>query len=92
MAVALVERRFVVSFALPLSFRSAVGPRAAAVALGDDDFLVETDSPYLGPQRDARNEPTGALRVIGELARLRNADPEAIGAMVRGTYDRLLAD
>jgi TatD DNase family protein len=91
MAAELVERQFVVSFALPLSFRSAVGPRAAAVSIGDDAFLVETDSPYLGPERNARNEPTGALRVIGELARLRNADPESVGATVRRTYDRLLA-
>jgi TatD DNase family protein len=82
---------FLVSFALPLTFRSAKGPRAAAAALPDGTFLVETDSPWLAPQgAGARNEPTTALRVVVELARLRNEAPEALAAEIGRTFDRLL--
>jgi TatD DNase family protein len=91
MASALTERGFLVSFALPLAFRTAAGPRAAAATLADGTYLVETDAPYLGPDRDARNEPTTALRVVDELARIRSTSPETIAAHARSAYDRLIA-
>ncbi len=89
MAHRLVAAGFVVSFALPLAFRSAIGPRAAAPALSDGTFLVETDAPHLGPDRDRRNEPTTVLRVVTELARLRDARPEALVRPIREAYERL---
>jgi TatD DNase family protein len=91
MAAALSEAGFLVSFALPVSFRTASGPRAAASSLADGTYLVETDAPYLGPDRDARNEPTTALRVVAELARLRSTSPETIASHARTAYDRLIA-
>lgn len=90
MAAALVAAGFLVSFALPVAFRSASGARAAASALPPTAILVETDSPYLGPDRERRNEPTTALRVAAELARLRNSTPEAIAAAARAAFERLL--
>lgn len=91
MALALTERGFLVSFALPVAFRTAAGPRAAAVALHDGTYLVETDAPYLGPDRDARNEPTTAVRVAAELAGIRSTSPEVIAGHARSAYDRLIA-
>jgi TatD DNase family protein len=91
MAIRLVDAGFLVSFALPLAFRSAAGPRAAAAQLPEGSFLVETDAPWLAPGgAEQRNEPTTALRVVAELARLRDADPAAIVASVRAAYERLL--
>jgi TatD DNase family protein len=90
MARRLVEAAFVVSFALPVAFGSATGPRAAAAALLDGAFLVETDSPYLGPDVAGRNEPTTALRVIAELGRLRGVDPETLVAPIRAVYERVI--
>ena len=69
---------------------SATGPRAAAGALADGAFLVETDSPYLGPDAAGRNEPTTALRVVAELGRLRSVDPETLVAPIRAAYDELI--
>ena len=87
----LVERGYLVSFALPLAFRSAAGPRRVAAALPAGAFLVETDAPWLAPGGAAeRNEPTTALRVAAELARLRTTEPETIAAEARGAYERLL--
>lgn len=88
MAERLAAVGFVVSFALPVAFRSAAGPREAAAALPDGSFVVETDAPYLGPDRDRRNEPTTALRVTAELARLRAIDPETLIAPMREAYQR----
>ena len=83
---------YLISFALPVSFSSAVGPRAAAAALPEGTYLVETDSPWLAPGGgEQRNEPTTALRVAAELARLRGTTPEAIAGHVAGAYGRLLS-
>ncbi len=90
MATALANDGFLVSFALPVAFRSAHGPRAAAAELADGSILVETDAPWLGPGPDRRNEPTTALRVAAELARLRGVSPEAVAGIARANLDRLL--
>lgn len=91
LAVALAAGGYLISFALPVSFSSAHGPRAAAAALQDGSFLVETDSPWLAPGgADTRNEPTTALRVAAELARLRGSDPEVIATVTADAYRRLV--
>jgi TatD DNase family protein len=91
LAQELVAGGYLISFALPVSFSSARGPRAAAVALADGTYLVETDSPWLAPGGgEQRNEPTTALRVAAELARLRGTSSEAIAAEVAATYRSLV--
>lgn len=91
LALALAAAGYLISFALPVSFSSAHGPRAAAAALPEGAFLVETDSPWLAPGgSEARNEPTTALRVAAELARLRGTTPEAIAAATAGAYRRIV--
>lgn len=93
LALDLAAAGYLVSFALPVSFSSARGPRAAAAALPEGTFLVETDSPWLAPGgAGARNEPTTALRVAAELARLRGTTPEAIAASAAEAYRALLSD
>lgn len=93
LALDLAAAGYLISFALPVSFSSARGPRAAAAALPDGALLVETDSPWLAPGGGAqRNEPTTALRVATELARLRATTPEAIAASVAEAYRRLIGD
>ncbi|MDQ4034655.1 MAG: TatD family hydrolase [Chloroflexota bacterium] len=89
MADEITAQGFLVSFALPISFRSAAGPRAAAAAIGPDTYLVETDAPYLGPDRDGRNEPRTALRVAAEVAGLRGIEPETVADEARRAYERL---
>lgn len=91
MARSLTDAGFIVSFALPLAFRSAAGPRDAAPQVPDGRYLVETDAPYLGPDRERRNEPTTALRVVAELARLRGTDPAALISPIRRAYEALVA-
>lgn len=90
MAASLTARGFLISFALPIAFRSAVGPRAAAPLLPAGSYLVETDAPYLGADRAGRNEPTTVLRVAAELAALRQVDPRSVVADARETFERLV--
>ncbi len=91
LALDLSAAGYLVSFALPVAYSSAHGPRAAAAALPEGTYLVETDSPWLAPGgAQARNEPTTALRVAAELARLRGTTPEAIAAGSADAYRRLL--
>jgi len=90
MAARLTARGFLVSFALPVSFRSAVGPRVAATELPESAILIETDAPWLGPGADRRNEPTTTLRVAAELARLRGTSAEAIASAANANLRRLL--
>ncbi len=92
MARRLAAGGYLVSFALPLTFRSATGPREAAAALAPESILVETDAPWLGPGPDRRNEPITALRVAAEVARLRGSDPETVARTVAAALDRLLFD
>jgi TatD DNase family protein len=90
MAAELTAAGYLVSFALPVAFASAAGPRRAAVAVPAGAFLVETDAPWLAPGgAGARNEPTTVLRVATELARLRGEPPESIAAAVHDAYARL---
>ena len=90
MALELAAAGYLISFALPVAFRSATGARAAAAALPDAAILLETDSPYLGPDRERRNEPTTVLRVAAELARLRDSSPESIATAARSAFERLV--
>ena len=92
MALELAETGYLISFALPVTFSSAAGPRAAAAALADGAYLVETDSPWLAPGgREQRNEPTTTLRVAAELARLRETTPEVIAAQAKSAYLALVS-
>jgi len=91
LAAALAAGGYLISFALPVTFSSAVGPRAAAAALPEGTYLVETDSPWLAPGGgEQRNEPTTALRVAAELGRLRDTTPEAIAASAADSYRALI--
>ena len=90
MATALAAAGFLISFALPVAFWSAFGPRAAAAVLPETALLVGTDSPYLGPDRELRNEPTAVLRVAVELAGLRETTPESIALAARDALERLV--
>lgn len=91
MAGRFVEAGFLISFALPLAFRSAVGPRAAAAAIPAASYLVETDAPWLAPGgAGQRNEPTTVLQVAAELGRLRGENAEEVAREVRSAYERLI--
>jgi TatD DNase family protein len=90
MAATLVEAGYLISFAHPVSYAKNHGPRAAAAAIPAAHLLVETDSPYLGPASDQRNEPATTLRTAAVLAQLRHEPVEAIAIAAGENYRRAL--
>jgi TatD DNase family protein len=63
---------YFVSFAGPLTYKSAADLRAIAAQVPLDRLLVETDCPYLAPtpHRGERNEPAFVVDTARELARV----------------------
>ncbi len=77
-------RGYYVSFAANLTYPKNAHLRHAAAALPIDRLLVETDSPYLAPQRlrGSNNHPANVRSVIEEIARARGS---TFGEVLRAT-------
>jgi TatD DNase family protein len=75
-----VARGYHLSFAGNLTYPPNDALRAAAATVPLDRLLVETDSPFLAPQRlrGRDNEPANVIDVIEELARVRNEPADAV--------------
>ncbi len=71
-----VARGYHLSFAGNVTYPKNAHLREAATAVPLDRLLVETDSPYLAPQRirGRDNAPSNVLDVIEELARVRDLE------------------
>ncbi|TNF37698.1 MAG: TatD family deoxyribonuclease [Deltaproteobacteria bacterium] len=54
-----------------------------------DRLLTETDSPYMGPERDARNEPANVPVGVEAMARARGITTAAMAEAVRENFRRL---
>jgi len=74
MARACVERGWFVSFATNVTYPKNDHLRRAAAAIPLDRILVETDSPFLAPQRlrGRDNAPANVVDAIEEIARARD--------------------
>jgi TatD DNase family protein len=75
------ERRgYWVSFAGNVTYPKNVAFREAASVLSADRILVETDSPFLAPQkrRGTDNEPANVMLTLAEIARVRGDDVDAL--------------
>ena len=75
-------RGYWISFAGNVTYPKNEHLRQAAVAVDLDRIVVETDSPFLSPQklRGSNNEPANVMLTIAEIARVRDDDVEKIVA------------
>jgi TatD DNase family protein len=75
-----VARGYHLSFAGNVTYPANAHIRAAAVSVPLDRIVVETDSPFLAPQRlrGRDNEPANVIDVVEELARVRGEDVETV--------------
>jgi TatD DNase family protein len=82
---------FCISFSGIVAFPRAEVIQQVAREVPDDRLLVETDAPYLAPppHRGKRNEPAFVVEVARQVARLRDTDPDAVGAAAQRNYARL---
>lgn len=88
-----LDAGLMVSFGGNLTYPKSDEVREAARLVPDDRLLVETDSPYLSPQRvrGTANHPGHLGFVIDELARLRDAAPEDVAELTARNAERLFA-
>ena len=90
LAALAVERGYYVSFAGNVTYPNAAALRAAAATIARDRILVETDSPYLGPQpvRGKRNEPANVVHTLRVLA---DARGETLDTLAAATHENAAA-
>ena len=87
---AALERGYYVSFAGNVTYPKADDLRDAARNVPDDRLLVETDSPYLGPQpvRGRPNEPANLVHTVAVLAEARGVEVSALAAQTHENASR----
>ncbi|RSN23419.1 DNAase [Amycolatopsis sp. WAC 04169] len=86
-----VDAGYVLSFAGTVSFRNARGLHEAARIVPADQYLVETDAPFLTPHpfRGRPNEPYCAAYTVRHLATLRGEAVHEVAESVRKTAERV---
>ncbi|PRX49981.1 TatD DNase family protein [Prauserella shujinwangii] len=86
-----VDAGYVLSFAGTVTFRNARNLHEAARLVPDDQYLVETDAPFLTPHpyRGRPNEPYCAAYTVHGLAELREQSVEEVANAVRVNAERV---
>jgi TatD DNase family protein len=86
-----VEAGYVLSFAGTVTFRNARALREAARFVPVDQFLVETDAPFLTPHpfRGQPNEPYCAAYTVRNLAELRGVGVHEVAEAARANAERV---
>ncbi|MHB8411535.1 MAG: TatD family hydrolase [Candidatus Acidiferrales bacterium] len=85
-----MDMGFVVSFSANITYPKMAPLREVAAALPLDRILVETDSPFLPPQRirGKRNEPAFVVEVAQTLANVRNLAPDEVARITAENFRR----
>lgn len=80
-----IDRGFLISFSGIITYKSASYLEKVATLVSAEQYVVETDSPYLNPgkNRSARNEPAHITRVVAALASWRG---QTISQVADDTY------
>ena len=89
----IAELGFYVSFSGIVTFPNAKALQQAAIQVPEDKILVETDCPFLAPQkvRGSKNEPRYVWYVAEKLAELRSSSVEAIAQSAMSNTSKLFA-
>jgi TatD DNase family protein len=88
-----VDAGYVLSFAGTVTFRNAKALQEAALLVPADQFLVETDAPFLTPHpfRGRPNEPYCTAYTVRFLAELRGEPVELVAQCARDNAERVFA-
>ena len=91
MAQVCADRGYVLSFAGTLTFKNAPQLREALALIPADQFLVETDAPFLTPvpYRGRPNAPYLIPHTVRLMAEIRGVSEEEIARVTSATAERL---
>jgi TatD DNase family protein len=86
-----VAAGYTISFSGIVTFPGSEPQQAAAAELGDDDYVLETDSPFLAPvpHRGRPNLPGYVAATAAAVARLRGVGESVVRAQTSTTARRL---
>ncbi len=86
-----LERGYVLSFSGNITFKRNADLRAAAALAPREQYLVETDAPYLTPEphRGKPNEPAMIPFTARCIAEARGVDVSEVAEDVNATFDRV---
>jgi TatD DNase family protein len=86
-----LQRGYAISFAGNVTYKSAAELAAAARQVPDERLLIETDAPYLTPQKVRKhpNQPAFVAHTAAFLAELRGVSVQELGAVVTATAARV---
>lgn len=93
-ARAAVDLGFYLGFTGPVTYKNADQLRDVVAWVPADRILVETDAPFLSPQRyrGSRNEPAYVSEVAQRIAQVRGLELEAIARQTSENAIRLFGD
>lgn len=83
----IVERGHCLS--IPANARRSQSFTKMLETLPREQLLLETDAPYLGPERDVMNEPANVAGTVAYAAELWNCSPEQAQAQLEENFERL---
>jgi TatD DNase family protein len=73
MARRAIDLGYYISFAGNVTFKNARHLQEIARAVPLERIIIETDSPYLSPQRGKRNEPANVVMICSKIAELKDS-------------------
>jgi TatD DNase family protein len=86
-----VAAGYVISFSGIVTFPRSEAQQLAAATVGEDDYVVETDAPFLAPvpHRGRTNQPGYVAATAAAVAALRGVDDAVVRAQTTATARRL---
>jgi len=93
MAEQAIDLGFYISFSGIVTFKNAPSVQEVATKISSDQFLIETDSPYLAPvpYRGKTNYPTYVGKVAEKIAELRDQSLQEVAQLSRNNFYRLFS-
>ena len=76
------------TFSIPPIIRRLDQFQQLATNVNVTQLLTETDAPYLGPDKDTRNEPANVIETVKLIATLKKLDPQEVARTFFMTYRR----
>jgi len=92
MAPQFIKLGFVLGFGGTLTFKNSVRPKEVIQAISDNDYVLETDAPYLAPApfRGKQNHPKYLYLVRNKISELRGISIEEVEKHSNANVKRIL--